>query len=109
MPIPTDVMRTCFSLSEIAMPELKSSLPYDPNRLLDMLAAWFGVTNDRMLARMLRLSLSMVRSMRTGALPVRPSILSVMAEAAGKSTDELRYVLGERRRKVRMSCSVRAA
>ena len=91
------------------MHEMKPSLPYDPNRLLDTLAQCFGVNTDRMLARMLRLSLPVIRDMRTGHLPVRPSILSLMAEAAGKSTDELRYVLGDRRRKARMSRNMRAA
>lgn len=85
------------------MSEHHTSLSYDPNRLLDTLSAWLGATSDRMLSRMLRLSLTLIQRIRTGLLPVRASILSSMADAAGKSIDELRRVLGERRSKVRMS------
>jgi len=85
------------------MPERPASLTYDPNRLLDTLSAWLGAKSDRMLSRMLRLSLALIQRLRTGHLPVRVSILSSMAEAAGKSIEELRRVLGERRSKVRMS------
>lgn len=84
------------------MTEPHTSLSYDPNRLLDTMSAWFGVTSDRMLSRILRLSPLVIHSIRTGRLPVRASVLVSVAESAGKSVDELRQVLGERRCKARM-------
>lgn len=82
---------------------------YDPSRLLDTLAAWLGVTTDKSLARMLRLSPQVIRAMRTGLLPVRASILALMAEAVERSVNELRWILGDRRRTERMSCCGRTA
>ena len=79
-----------------------TSMPYDPNRLLDCLREWTGATSDHALAILLRLSPQLVRGMRIGRLPVRISILLSMAECVGKSIDELRCVLGDRRRKARM-------
>jgi hypothetical protein len=84
------------------MHELNISHSYDPNRLLDTLLSWLGITDDRMLSRTLRLSPEVIRNLRSGSIPVRPSILVSMAECAGTSIDELRHVLGDRRRKARM-------
>ncbi|MDB5839281.1 MAG: hypothetical protein JWQ23_1233 [Herminiimonas sp.] len=80
------------------------SLPYNPDRLLDTLLQWLGVSSDKMLSRLLHLSPGVIRGIRAGFVPVRPSILFSMAECAGKSIDELRHVLGDRRSKARMSC-----
>jgi len=91
------------------MHTLALPLPYDPNRLLDTLTTWLDASTDKALARILRLSPLVIRGMRTGHLPVRASILTLMSEAAGKSIDELRPVLGDRRKKARMMCSARAA
>lgn len=79
-----------------------SSLPYDPNRLLNMLAQSLGVTTDKSLARILKLPVSVVRNMRSGRQPVRPSLLLLMTESVGKSVEELRDLLGDRRQKLRM-------
>ena len=89
------------------MAEPPPILPYDPNRLFDALCAWSGVTSDKMLARVLGLSPALIHRMRTGRLPVRASLLEAMADAAGKSVDELRHMLGDRRKKMRMSCGIR--
>lgn len=92
----------------IAMSELNASLSYDPNRLLDTLLAWTGVNSDRKLSRLLQISPFVLRSIRAGSLPLRAFVLAAMAESVGKSIDELRRVLGERRRKARMSLSTGA-
>lgn len=85
------------------------SLQYDPNRLLDTLSKWLGINSDRMLSRILQISPQIIRSIRTGRLPVRASLLLSMAECAGTSIDELRRILGDRRRKARMSFGISAA
>jgi hypothetical protein len=75
---------------------------YDPNRLLDTLLDWLQVSSDRKLAQVLQISLTLIRKMRAGRLPVRAVVLYRMAECAGRSIEELRLVLGDRRRKVRV-------
>lgn len=82
---------------------------YNPNRLLDTLSARLGAESDRMLSRMLRLSLPLIDGIRAGRVALRASLLSAMAERAGTSIDGLRRIPGDRRSKARMSCSVRAA
>lgn len=90
------------------MYSLNASLSYDPNRLLDRLHDWAGTASDLGLARLLHLSPQVIRAIRKGQLPIRASILVPMAECVGKSIDELRGVLGDRRRKSRMPSLVRA-
>lgn len=75
---------------------------YDPNRLIDSLLAWLHVDGDKALSRKLQLSVKVLHDIRAGRLPVRHFILVQMAECAGKSLDELRRILGDRRRKARL-------
>lgn len=85
------------------------SRPYDPNRLLDLLSRSLGTSSDVRLSRLLRLSPEVVGNIRAGRVAIRPSLLVSMAESAGKSVEELRLVLGDRRRKVRMACRIHEA
>ncbi|GIZ52780.1 hypothetical protein NCCP691_27940 [Noviherbaspirillum aridicola] len=82
---------------------------YAPGRLLATLASWFNLTTDRSLSKRLQLSPQVLRGIRSGAIAITPSLLILMAEAAGKTVDELRELLGERRRKARMTCYGRQA
>jgi predicted HTH domain antitoxin len=75
---------------------------YNPNRLLDTLLDWLKVSNDKKLSRVLQISHTIIQKMRAGRLPVRAVILYRMAECAGRSIEELRLVLGDRRRKMRL-------
>jgi hypothetical protein len=109
LPLALATCRTQTFSSRTSMTTFSTCLPYDPNRLLDHLREWTGATSDHALSILLRLSPQLVRSMRIGRLPVRISILLSMAECVGKNIDELRSVLGDRRRKARMPSIVRAA
>jgi hypothetical protein len=91
------------------MDYVNASLSYDPNRLLDRLYDWTGIADDLDLARLLHVSPQVIHAIRKGQLPIRVSILVPMAECVGKSMDELRAVLGDRRRKARMPSIVRTA
>lgn len=93
----------------IAAPTAGAALAYDPNRLLDAVAQRLGIRSDKMLSRMLQLSLQIIRGMRAGQLPVRASILLSMAESVGTSIEDLRQILGDRRSKARMSFTPLAA
>jgi hypothetical protein len=75
---------------------------YDPNRLFDALLGWLKISNDKKLAQVLQISLTLIRKMRAGIFPVRAVVLHRMAECVGKSIEVLRLVLGDRRRKVRV-------
>jgi hypothetical protein len=85
-----------------------ASRQYDPNRLLDALSMRLGSANDRMLSSMLRMSPEIIKSIRSGRLPLRASLLLSMAESVGISIEELRLVLGDRRATSRMSYSILA-
>lgn len=84
------------------MNEVTTTNDYAPGRLLDSLRSWTNCTTDRMLARLLCISQRALRQIRTGKFPLQPSMLISMAECAGKSVDELRRVLGDRRARARM-------
>jgi hypothetical protein len=99
---------SCDTMHSDTAPATEGVLPYDPNRLLDTVAQRLGISGDRMLSRMLQLSLQIIRGMRAGQLPVRASILLSIAESVGTSIDDLRQILGDRRSKARMSFTLLA-
>lgn len=78
------------------------NLHYAPNRLLDAVSAWLSASNDRQLSRLLQISLPVIQGIRSGRISLSPSLLMLMADAVGKTADELRQVLGDRRSKARM-------
>lgn len=77
---------------------------YAPDRLLATLAGWFNASSDHELAKRLQISPQVLRGIRSGHIAVSPSLLILMAESAGTAVSELRALLGERRRKARMTC-----
>lgn len=88
------------------MPAPDVAQQYDPNRLIDTLSIRLGNNSDRMLSHVLQVSPRVIRNIRSGRLPAPASILLAMAESAGASIEELRRVLGDRRSRVRISCSI---
>jgi hypothetical protein len=100
---PADLRKKTTAPARTTPPAASRILPYDPNRLLDTVAERLGISGDRMLSRMLQLSLQIIGGMRSGSLPVRASMLLAIAECAGTSVDELRHILGDRRSKARMT------
>lgn len=89
------------------MDEMKRSLPYDPNRLLDAAARWLGARSDRVLSRMLQISLRLLRAIRERRVALPASLLLSIAERLGTGVDELRRLLGDRRKKARMACELK--
>lgn len=80
-----------------------------PDRLLTKLAEWLQADTDRELSRTLQISPQVIRALRAGRIAVSPSLLLLMAEAAGKRVDDLRELLGERRRRARTCGSIHGA
>jgi plasmid maintenance system antidote protein VapI len=71
---------------------------YDPDRLLDTLRERLGLDSDQALARHLHICPKTISKIRSGEIQLSATILLCMAECAATSMDELRGIVGERRR-----------
>lgn len=81
-------------------------MEYDPNKLIDALRVRLDLKNDALLSHALKLSPLLLSKIRHYALPVGGSILIRMQEVSGLSVRELRELMGDRRKTIRMSSSV---
>ena len=77
---------------------------YSPDRLLDTLMQWFGITTDRALAKKLDFTPNVIAGLRSRHIPVAPWMLRWIAECTGIGVEEIRQILGDRRAKMRPSC-----
>ena len=75
-------------------------LQYNPNRLLDTLIENLRLKNDAALSRALEVAPPVIRHHR---LPVGASLLIRMHEVSDLSIRDLRYLMGDRRNKFRIS------
>lgn len=78
-----------------------SRIAYNPNHLIDTLSANLRIKNDAALCRILEVSPPVISRIRTGSLPVSGSILLRMHDVSGLSLKDLRFLLGDRRKKFR--------
>lgn len=78
-------------------------LGYNPNRLLDTLIENLRLKNDASLSRALEVAPPVISKIRHHRLPVGASLLIRMHEVSGLSIKDLRYLMGDRRTKFRMS------
>jgi hypothetical protein len=78
-------------------------LGYNPNRLLDTLLQNLSLKNDAALSRALEVAPPVISKIRHHRLPVGASLLIRMHEVSGLSIKDLRYLMGDRRDKFRMS------
>ena len=90
------------------MQEQFSYKQYDPNRLLDALQHRLGSRNDEELAQHLHISLKTLDKIRSGDLQLSATLLLYMAERAATNMEELRLIVGDRRRKLRLPCRIAA-
>lgn len=82
---------------------LEEQTTYDPNRLLDALIKKFGLKNDVALARHLEVAPPLISKIRHRSLPVVASLLIRMHESSDLTIAELRGLMGDRRKKFRIS------
>ncbi len=82
---------------------LVSQEGYDPNRLLDVLIQKLGLKNDAALSRALEVRPPVISKIRHRTLPVGASLLIRMHEVTDMSIRELRELMGDRRRRMRIS------
>lgn len=86
-----------------AAPDLREIRDYDPSRLLDVLRENLRLKNDAALSRMLEVAPPVISKIRHRRLPVGGAILIRMHEVTGLKITDLRYLLGDRRGKFRIS------
>lgn len=82
---------------------LLSHPTYDPNRLLDSLIERMNLPSDAALARALDVTPPVISKMRHGRIPIGASMLIRMHEETGLKVRELRELMGDRRKRMRMS------
>lgn len=78
---------------------------YDPDRLLDTLRQRLGITDDHELAQHLHISCKTLDKVRSRDLQLSATLLLCMAEGAATSIEELRAIVGDRRRTLRLPCN----
>jgi hypothetical protein len=78
-------------------------LEYNPNRLLDTLIEKLHLKNDAALSRTLEVAPPVISKIRHNRLPVGASLLIRMHEVSDMSIRDLRYLMGDRRTKFRIS------
>lgn len=81
---------------------------YNPNRLLDALQHRLGVSCDQELEQRLRISRKTLDKIRSGDVQLSATLLLYMAERAAMDMEELRLIVGDRRRKLRLPCRIAA-
>lgn len=82
---------------------IESENDYNPDRLLDTLMDHLRLKNDAALSRALEVAPPVISKIRHRRLPVGASLLIRMHEVSGLSIKDLRYLMGDRRTKYRIS------
>jgi plasmid maintenance system antidote protein VapI len=88
---------------EIMANEVSLEQTYNPNRLLDALLESMRLKNDAALSRLLEVAPPVISKIRHHRMPVSASVLIRMHEATKMSIGDLRYLMGDRRNKYRLS------
>lgn len=78
-------------------------LEYNPDRLLDTLIEQLQLKNDAALARALEVAPPVISKIRHRRLPVGASLLIRMHEVSELTIRDLRFLMGDRRQKFRLS------
>src|ERR1700750_2357637 len=80
-----------------------NDVQYDPDRLLDALIKKLHLKTDAALSRALEVAPPVISKIRHRRLPVGASLLIRMHEVSDLSIRDLRYLMGDRRNKFRIS------
>jgi hypothetical protein len=83
--------------------DTSENLNFNPNNLLNTIIERLKLKNDAALSRMLEVAPPVISKIRHGRLPVGASLLIRMHEETGMNISELRELMGDRRRKYRLS------
>jgi hypothetical protein len=83
--------------------DTSENLNFNPNNLLNTIIERMKLKNDAALSRMLEVAPPVISKIRHGRLPVGASLLIRMHEETGMNIGELRELMGDRRKKYRLS------
>jgi hypothetical protein len=83
--------------------QLPATVTYNPNHLLDILLNQLKLKNDAALSRALEVAPPVISKIRHNRLPVGASLLIRIHEVSGRSINDLRVLMGDRRGKFRIS------
>ncbi len=75
---------------------------YDPNHFFNTLMQHLHIHGDQALSKRLRISLKMIKNIRSGTYPIAASLLLCIEEVTGIAVAELRRWMGDRRMKCRL-------
>ncbi|MCC6069998.1 hypothetical protein ACFSQU_03590 [Massilia sp. GCM10020059] len=76
---------------------------YNPNKLIDAVTAKLALKNDAAVARALKVETPIIEKVRNNRLPLGGYLLMRLRELTGMSVTDLQDLMGDRRRKFRMS------
>jgi len=99
----SDIMTNQVGIDMNSDSENDELLQYNPNRLLDTLIENLRLKNDAALSRALEVAPPVISKIRHHRLPVGASLLIRMHEVSDLSIRDLRYLMGDRRAKFRIS------
>jgi plasmid maintenance system antidote protein VapI len=80
-----------------------SNFTYDPNVLLDTVLAKMQLRNDAAMSRLLEVQPPVISKIRHHRMPVSGAMLLRIHEVTGMSVRALQDLMGDRRRKFRLS------
>lgn len=81
----------------------QEDVQYNPNRLLDTLIDNLALKNDAALARALEVAPPLISKVRHGRMPIGATLLIRMHEVTDMSIRDMKFLMGDRRKKVRIS------
>lgn len=84
-------------------PGIAGEREYNPDRLLDALIDHLKLKNDAALSRALEVAPPVISKIRHRRLPVSAALLIRMHEVSDLTIQDLKYLLGDRRQKFRIS------
>jgi len=87
----------------------KQQTTYNPNHLLNALTEHLHLTNDNALARHLKVARQVIEGIRSGRLPIGGTLLLMISQETGISVDTLRFLMGDRRARFRLTYGLRPA
>ncbi|MGZ8288507.1 MAG: hypothetical protein ACXW2U_17510 [Telluria sp.] len=86
-------------MDQLAMPNKK----YDPNNLIDAVIDKMQLKDDRGIAKLLKVETPIIANVRNSRLPLGGYLFIKLSEVTGMSAADLQDLMGDRRRKFRMS------
>jgi len=82
---------------------LKNEKTFDPNRLLNVLKENLHLPDDKALCQELNIAPGVMQHIRSRKIPLSGLLLLRMAEVGNQDVGDLRHLMGDRRKKIRLA------